>query len=83
MKKTLLLTCSILLLSGCNKLTQSNFSKIQSGMSYQEVSDILGEATNCKGKFGISSCIWGDKDHYISIQFVSDKATIFSQKNIK
>lgn len=83
MKHLFVLTLIVVLFSGCNRLTQSNFAKIKSGMSYEEVSAILGEASNCKGKFGITSCIWGDKEHYISIQFVADKATIFSQKNIK
>jgi len=72
----------MLTLTSCSNMTKENYSKIQTGMSYEEVTDILGEADNCTSKLGVSSCIWGDKEKFISIQFIADKASFFSNKNI-
>ena len=84
MKKNILIVAALLLLmSGCSKVNKENYSMIKTGMSYDEVTTILGKASSCDEKIGISSCVWGDDKSYISVQFVADKASFFSNKNIK
>ena len=66
-----------LLLVACSKATQENYTKIQDGMSEQEVIGLLGTATESGGMsvLGISggSSKWVAKDAVISIQFVNGK----------
>ena len=66
-----------LLLAACSKVTQENYSKIQDGMTEQEVIGLLGPATESGGMslLGVSggSSKWVAKDAVISIQFVNGK----------
>jgi len=82
-KNILILITALLLISGCSKINKENYSMIKTGMSYDEITEILGKASSCDEKIGISSCTWGDDKSYISVQFVADKASFFSNKNIK
>jgi hypothetical protein len=40
------LLVSICLLAACSKITAENYAKLKAGMSYKEVSGILGNLTN-------------------------------------
>ena len=77
--------CLVLILfigAGCNKLTMDNYSKIKSGMSYNEVVAILGTPGKCDDVLGMRSCVWGDKNKSITVAFVADKVLLFSANNI-
>ena len=67
----------LLLLAACSKVTLENFSKIQDGMSEQEVLALLGtpaESSNITvlGLSGASSR-WTGGEGTISVQFVNGK----------
>jgi hypothetical protein len=66
----------------CSKVTQENYEKIEVGMTYEEIIDILGKAQECNSAVGMSNCKWGADEKFIKIQFVSDKVILFSAKGL-
>ncbi len=72
-----------LLAAGCGKLTAENYAKLKAGMSYQEVTAILGSPAGCDDLAGFKSCTWGDEKRNIKVQFVADKVMLFSAQNIR
>lgn len=72
-----------LLLGACSPITQDNFAKLKAGMPRTEVEQLLGKPEECAGALGMSSCTWGDKNRFISIQFAGDKVMMFSGKGLK
>ena len=71
-----------LLLAGCNRLTMENYGKIKSGMSYDEVTAIIGAPTKCSEALGIRICTWGDDTHSINVNFVADKVVLSAADNL-
>jgi hypothetical protein len=73
---------AVLLLAACSKVTQENFSRIQDGMSEQEVAALLGSPTSSSSVqvLGISgtSSIWESGDSNITIRFVNGKVALKS-----
>jgi hypothetical protein len=71
---------AVLLLAACSKVTQENFSRIQDGMSEQEVTVILGSPTESSSGsiLGISgtSSKWTGGDATINISFVNGKVAL-------
>jgi hypothetical protein len=81
--RSLALLSLCVLLAACNKINQENYSKIHAGMSKAEVEQVLGTATDCSGALGMSSCTWGNKDAFISVQYAGDKVVIYSGQGLK
>ena len=77
------LLAALVLLSGCNKITQDNYAKLKSGMLKHDVDQLLGSPTECAGALGLTSCTWGDEQRFISVQFAGDKVLIFSGQGLK
>lgn len=77
------LLVGLLVLAGCNPITQENFAKLEAGMSRQQVEELLGKPGECAGALGMSSCTWGAKHRFISIQFAGDKVMMFSGQGLK
>ncbi len=73
----------LLALAGCSPVTQENFAKLEAGMSRQQVEALLGKPGECAGALGMSSCTWGAKHRFISIQFAGDKVMMFSGQGLK
>ncbi len=83
MKKSALLLCLvILLIMGCTKVNQENYNKLKVGLSYNQVTEILGKPDECNAVLGAKNCTWGDKGKNISVQFVGDEVIFFSSKGI-
>ena len=40
----------------------------------------IGKPSECAGALGMSSCTWGEKNRFISVQFAGDKVMMFSGK---
>jgi hypothetical protein len=59
------------LLAACSKVNQENYSKLSAGMAKAEVA------------LGMSSCTWGDKNSFISVQYAGDKVLMFSGQGLK
>jgi len=70
-------------LTGCSKLTMENYAKIKAGSAYSEVVKILGKPDNCSEALFVRSCVWGDEQKNITVNFVGDKVVLTSNKNIR
>lgn len=79
---SVLLVMMIILVSGCGKVNQENYAKIEVGMEYAEVVDILGEPSSCEAIMAAKTCTWGKDPKTISIQFVGDKVVLRSAKGL-
>lgn len=79
----LLYVTSLLLLAACDRLTVENYGKIKTGMSYDEVTTIIGSPSNCSEMVGIRSCTWGDERHHVSVNFVADKVVLTTAENLR
>lgn len=73
----------VLIFTGCSKVSKENYDKIQVGMSYTQVTDILGKATKCDSLAGISDCTWGDEKHYIKVKLVADKVMFMHSQGVE
>ena len=81
-RMTVLLVMAAMLL-GCSKLTVDNYAKIKTGIEYSEVVNLLGKPDSCSEALFVKSCIWGNEQKNITVNFVSDKAILSSSRNIK
>ena len=79
----ILIALVVLLFAGCSKLNKENYDKIQVGMSYVQVTDILGKATKCDSLAGMSDCTWGDEKQYIKVKFVADKVMFMHSAGVE
>ena len=71
------------LLAACNKINQENYSQIKAGMTKAEVEQLLGSPTDCSGALGVSSCTWGDKNSFISVQYAGENVVMYSGQGLK
>ena len=85
MKATISLLIPVLatlLLAACAKITQENFSRIERGMTEQEVIAILGSPTESSSVdvLGISGTAarWVGSDAEITVRFVGGKVALKS-----
>jgi len=81
--RMIVLLVLVAMLPGCSKLTVDNYAKIKTGIEYSEVVKILGKPDSCSEALFVKSCIWGNEQKNITINFVSDKAILSSSRNIK
>lgn len=79
----IMMALALLVFTGCTKLSKENYDKIQVGMSYTQVTDILGKATKCDALAGMSDCTWGDEKHYIKVKLVADKVMFMHSQGIE
>jgi hypothetical protein len=82
-KRMIVLLVLAAMLLGCSKLTVDNYKKIQVGIGYSEVVRILGNPDSCSEALFVKSCIWGNEQKNITVNFVNDKAVLSSSRNIK
>lgn len=52
-------------------------------MSYAQVIDILGKATECNTLAGMSDCTWGDEKRYVKVKFITDKVMLMHAQGIE
>lgn len=68
---------ALCLLGACTRVTQDNFSKIETGMTEQEVISILGSPSESSSSslLGISGTAsrWASRDAEITVRFVGGK----------
>jgi len=78
------ITALSLLLAACgDKLNLENYSRIQTGQSYEQIRQLLGDAAHCDETLGIRSCQWGDEQRGVRVNFVADKAVLMSAEHLK
>ena len=71
------------LLAACSKVKPDNESQLSAGRSQADVETSLGKPADCSGALGMSSCTWGDKNSFISVQYAGDKVLMFSGQGLK
>ena len=72
----------LLVMLGCSKVTLENYNKISVGMSYDEVTQLIGPPDECDDVMGVRNCLWGDEKSAINISFVGSKVLLFSSSNL-
>ena len=72
----------LLVMLGCSKVTLENYNKISVGMSYEEVTQLIGPPDECDDVMGVRNCLWGDEKRSINISFVGDKVLLFASNNL-
>lgn len=85
MKKIILgLVCVglVLVFVGCSKVTKENYDEIKVGMTYEQVTDILGKPDRNTETMGARSCLWGDKEKSITVQFLGDEVVVFASEGL-
>jgi len=71
-------------LAACdNRLTSENYDKLEMGMHYNDVVDVLGAPSECNDVLSIKQCSWGDERRSISVSFVSNQVVFFAGENIR
>jgi hypothetical protein len=75
--------CSLLALTACSKVTTENYDKLKTGMSYEDVRSLLGKPDECSDAVVMKSCRWGDVRSHINVNFVADKAVVFTSENLR
>ena len=85
----LMLGLILLFLSGCGKVSKSNYDKIENGMTVSQVEGILGKGkeAGAAGAIGnltgsVKVITWGDDKKSITVTFVNDKVTLKAQKGL-
>ncbi len=78
-----LLVASLVLAACSSKISLENYGKLRTGQSYDEVKQILGDPARCDEALGIRTCVWGDEQRGISVNFVAGQVMLLSAKNLK
>jgi len=82
MCRFLLAVAFALLLAACSKVDQAHYAKVTSGMSEEQVYDILGKPDEASSRdlLGVSttSAKWVSGDAVITIQFIDGKVRLRS-----
>jgi hypothetical protein len=81
MRIALALAAVVLTAAGCSKLTPENYAKVKVGMSYNEVTAILGGPDSCDDTAGFKSCRWGDDKRHVTVRFAGEKVIVHTAEN--
>ena len=73
----------LLVMLGCSKITLENYNKISVGMSYDEVTQLIGPPDECDDVMGARNCRWGDEKRSINVSFVGSKVLLFASSNLQ
>lgn len=83
MKKLLavLTVCFFLfIISSCSKINRENYDKLEIGMDYSKVIEIIGKPDECKAILNAKNCTWGKAPKTISIKFIENKVILTSSE---
>lgn len=75
---------SLALLSACgSQLSLENYNKLKVGQSYDEVKRVIGDPARCDEALGVRTCVWGDEQRGISVNFFAGKVLLLSARSLK
>jgi hypothetical protein len=80
---SIVLAVAAVMLAGCSKLTMDNYTKVKTGLEYSQVVAIIGKPDSCSEALFVKSCVWGDEQKNITVNFVSDKVMLATCRNIR
>jgi hypothetical protein len=86
--RSLLRIATIALLSAVlgacgSQLSLENYNKLKVGQSYDEVKQVIGDPARCDEMLGVRTCVWGDEQRGISVNFVAGKVMLLSARSLK
>ncbi|WP_324778990.1 hypothetical protein [Thiobacillus sedimenti] len=81
--RTTLLLGLLLALIGCSKLTLEHYNQISVGMSYDDVTRLIGPPDRCDDVMGVRSCDWRDGERSVHVNFLGGQVLLFSSSNLK
>lgn len=79
----LLSLLALVTLTACGKLTIANFDQLKLGMSFKEVSSIIGEPNKCDETLGVRTCTWQQGDSKVEANFIGDQVILLNASNLK
>lgn len=74
---------ALVLVTACSKLTVENYDRLKVGMSYSEVTQILGSPAKCDQAVNLRQCTWGDEQRRITVNFAADRLVLSTANGIK
>ncbi len=79
-----LVIVALALLSACgSQLSLENYNKLEVGQSYDDVKKVIGDPARCDEMLGVRTCVWGDEQRGISVNFVAGKVLLLSARSLK
>lgn len=66
-----------------SQLSLENYNKLKVGQSYDEVKQVIGDPARCDEMLGVRTCVWGDEQRGISVNFVAGKVMLLSARSLK
>ena len=81
--RILILLLSALVLVACSKLNESNYARLKTGMSVDEVDAIIGSADRCDEALSFRFCEWGNEEQYIRVKFIAGKVVALSKQGLR
>ena len=81
-KRMMAMVLLLFLCTGCSKLNQENYNKIETGDDYSTITKLIGEPDKCDAVVGIKQCVWGNESKNITVKFVADKVIFRSMKGL-
>ena len=73
-----------LVLGACgSQLSLENYNKLKVGQSYEEVKQVIGDPARCDEMLAVRTCVWGDEQRGISVNFVAGQVLLLSARNLK
>ena len=83
MRVAMILAGLVLVATGCSKLTPENYAKVAVGMTYSDVTAILGGPDSCSDTAGFKSCRWGDEKRHVTVRFAGEKVLLHTAENLR
>mgnify|MGYP003394291524 CR=1 FL=1 len=72
-----------LMLAACSELNEANYSRLEVGMPFDEVRNILGSPASCDDALGVRSCRWGDEARWVRVGFVAGRVAVTAASNLR
>ncbi|MEC5384697.1 DUF3862 domain-containing protein [Uliginosibacterium sp. H3] len=83
LRNGLLALLPVFALAACSRLSVENYDRLRVGMSYTEVTGILGKPDTCSDAMLVRTCRWGTDTRYASVNFVADKTVLYSAEGLR
>ncbi len=80
--RSVLSLCFLTFLLGCSKLTAKNYNQVAVGMTYDQVTALIGTPARCDDVMGLRHCTWGNDKHSADVAFADGKVILFSSSNL-
>lgn len=75
---------AVAFLAACgDKLNLESYNKVRAGQTYDEVKQILGDPVRCDEALGVRTCVWGDDQRGINVNFLAGQVILHSAHNLK